>query len=445
MKQRQWIYTSKETGERFAVKELSGDTESGQQLLAVHTGRKRQQILGFGGAFTDTSAMALMHMSPKLQEEALTAYFDTENGLGYNMGRVPVGGCDFSSVPYSEDETAGDTALEDFTIEQDRRGILPLIRAAKEKMREDTELLLYALPWSPPGWMKTNGKMNWGGALLPEYYPVMAEYLVKFLRAYDEEGVHFWGMAPQNEPTEVQRWPSCEYSGVEEQRFLKQYLIPTLGRAGYGNLKLLFWDCNKDLLRSRAREMLSDPEIYHAVFGAAFHWYSGDYFEELDAVHEEFPDTQLLSTECCVVMPEDLQDWSVGERYAHDMIGNFNHWTCAWMDWNLYLDQNSGPGIADNPCAAPIILDEARQKVIRMSSYYYVGHFSRYVHRGANVLETEAEMLEGCAFENPDGSIAAVLMNRSNATVKGNIFVDGKPYCVELGPHSIGTLLLERA
>lgn len=92
MKQRQWIYTSKETGERFAVKELSGDTESGQQLLAVHTGRKRQQILGFGGAFTDTSAMALMHMSPELQEEALTAYFDTENGLGYNMGRVPVGG-----------------------------------------------------------------------------------------------------------------------------------------------------------------------------------------------------------------------------------------------------------------------------------------------------------------------------------------------------------------
>lgn len=444
MRKKKWIYTSGVTGERLAVKEVLMRGDRSERLITVDTTKKKQKILGFGGAFTDTSAMALKHMRPELQQEALAAYFDPWCGLCYNMGRVPVGGCDFSSVPYSEDETAGDMALADFTIEQDRKGILPLIQAAKEKMGEGPELLLYALPWSPPGWMKTNGQMNWGGALLPEYYPVMAQYLVKFLQAYEADGIRFWGMAPQNEPTEVQRWPSCEYSGEEEREFLKQYLIPALECSGYGDLKLLFWDCNKDLLRNRAKEMLFDPEIYQKVFGAAFHWYSGDYFEELKAVHEEFPNIQLLSTECCVVMPEDLQDWSVGERYAHDMIGNFNHWTCAWMDWNLYLDQNSGPGIADNPCAAPILLDEAQQKVIKMSSYYYIGHFSRYIRRGAYALAVKMEdvKVEGCAFENPDGGIVVVLMNRGDEAVNGNVFVNGELVYVELGAHSIGTLVL---
>ena len=144
-------------------------------------------------------------------------------------------------------------------------------------------------------------------------------------------------------------------------------------------------------------------------------------------------------------MPEDLQTWSVGERYAHDMIGNFNHWTCAWMDWNLYLDQNSGPGIADNPCAAPILLDEAQQKVIKMSSYYYIGHFSRYIRRGAYALAVKMEdvKVEGCAFENPDGGIAVVLMNRGDEAVNGNVFVNGELVYVELGAHSIGTLVLK--
>lgn len=161
MRKKKWIYTSGVTGERLAVKEVLMRGDRSERLITVDTTKKKQKILGFGGAFTDTSAMALKHMRPELQQEALAAYFDPWCGLCYNMGRVPVGGCDFSSVPYSEDETAGDMALADFTIEQDRKGILPLIQAAKEKMGEEPELLLYALPWSPPGWMKTNGKMNW--------------------------------------------------------------------------------------------------------------------------------------------------------------------------------------------------------------------------------------------------------------------------------------------
>lgn len=447
-----WIYTTRDSGERFSEKEVSMCSRNQTPLVTVEIQKQYQQIYGFGGAFTDTSAAALFRMKPELQREAVRAYFDPENGLGYNMGRIPIGGCDFSSVAYSHAEMPGDVELRSHSIEQDKKGILPLLRKARACMEEGgsrEELLLYALPWSPPGWMKSNGEMNWGGRLLPQYYSVMASYFVKFVEAYEAEGVPLWGLAAQNEPVEIQRWPSCEYSGEEERIFLKEYLIPALERAGYGDKKILFWDCNKDFLKKRAEEVLQDEFLSKKLFGAAFHWYSGDYFGELDKVHQAFPQTRLLATECCVVMPKELEDWEAGERYAHEIIGDLNHWTCAFLDWNLFLDRNSGPGIADNPCAAPVILDEKEQKIIKMSSYYYIGHFSRYIKRGAVRLHTETvcreEQAEGkpecCAFLNPDGTAVLVLLNRSDRSVRGPVWISQWRIWIEMAPHSISTVL----
>lgn len=447
-----WIYTARDTGERFAEKALSPVKGGEDFRLFVFPGKERQKIYGFGGAFTDTAAMALFRMEESIRKKAVAAYFDPENGLGYNMGRVPIGCCDFSSVPYSHAEVPQDRALSHYSIAQDKKGILPLIHMAKElgeKRKVPEELLLYALPWSPPGWMKSNGEMSWGGKLLPDYYGTMADYLIRFIRSYEKEGVSLWGLAAQNEPVEVQRWASCEYTGEEEGHFLAEYLIPALEKAGYGDIKLLCWDCNKDFMRNRARELLADDRLRNKIFGVAFHWYSGDYFEELQKTHEEFPEISLLATESCVVMPENLADWSAGERYGHEIIGDLNSWTCAYLDWNLFLDQNSGPGIADNPCAAPVILDNSKQEMIKMSSYYYIGHFSRYIRRGAAALERQMEGErteigpEGCAFRNPDGSLIVVLMNRQDAPLRGTVMIEGEAVQLFMDPHSIGTLLVE--
>ena len=444
------VYTARDTGERFSEKELS-QCQKEKVLLKIYPEEVRQEILGFGGAFTDTAAMALLHMNKEIQKKALDAYFDPETGLSYNMGRVPIGCCDFSTVEYSHAEAPEDEELSSFSIEQDRRGIIPLIKGAEgvmEKSCEKGELLLYALPWSPPGWMKTNGQMSWGGRLCPEYYETMAAYLIKFIKAYEEEGILLWGIAPQNEPIEIQRWASCEYSGEEERIFLKDYLVPALEKAGYQDKKILCWECNKDFIRERAEEILSDRELAQKIFGVAFHWYSGDYFEELERTHQKFPQVQLIATECCVVMPKDLLEWSVGEQYAHDMIGDFNNWTSAWMDWNLFLDRNSGPQIAGNPCAAPIILDEEKQEMILMSSYYYIGHFSRYVKRGAKNIRIEADKeaaqkgLECCAFLNPDGELAVVMMNVSDENMEGCIQAGEGTFHVKLDAHSIATVLV---
>ena len=278
------VYTARDTGERFSQKALP-QCQKEKVLLKVYPEEVRQEIIGFGGAFTDTAAMALLHMNKEIQKEALNAYFSTETGLSYNMGRVPIGCCDFSTVEYSHAEVPEDIELSFFSIEQDKKGIIPLIRGVKEVMEKSCrqgELLLYALPWSPPAWMKTNGQMSWGGRLCPEYYETMAAYLIKFIRAYEEEGISLWGIAAQNEPIEIQRWASCEYSGTEERIFLKDHLIPALEKAGYEDKKILCWECNKDFMRERAEEILSDQELAAKIFGVAFHWYSGDYFEELE-------------------------------------------------------------------------------------------------------------------------------------------------------------------
>ena len=440
--------------------------------ITVDPESEEQTIEGFGGAFTDTAAAALRQMEPRLQRQALDMYFDREKGLGYNAGRVSIGSCDFSREIYSYDDQEGDLALRRFSVDCDRDGVIPFIQEAQETAGPNHSLELYALPWSPPAWMKTNRSMLNGGKLRREYYAVMADYIGRFVDAYRAFGIDIHAVTAQNEPNENQKWPSCLYTEEEERDFLR-YLIPEMKKRG---VSILCWDCNKDYMRKRVEFLMEDPEIRPAIDGVGFHWYSGGFYEELSAVHERYPELKLCATECCVVMPEKLDDWSVGERYVYDMMQDFNHGTCVWLDWNLYLDEESGPKCFENPCAAPIILDKKRQELIRMSSYYYIGHLSRYVEKGAvhikSSLHTGSEMKDGSgtctknaaqikspmytvnaksgkekesglmcsAFRNPGGEQVVVVMNTQDQE---------QPVCIETGDrrcswtmegHSIATV-----
>lgn len=455
----QWIYTCLAKNVKWKPYSISGKTAengtsaeevnhyaslSGRCRIQIKTDEKKQEILGFGGAFTDTSAMALQSMPAQVQDEVIRACFDPVNGLAYNMGRIPIGSADFSTIEY---DTDGKNAAEKADISQDKKGIIPMIQRCCSQSRE--QILLYALPWSPPARMKTNGTMRNGGKLKKECYADMAKYLVDFIEAYEKEGIRLWGIAPQNEPVETQKWPSCIYSGEEERTFLKNYLIPELDQRGYSDKKILFWDCNKDLLLERTREMMEDQAVQNRVFGAAFHWYSGEYYDQLDQVHKEYPKLKLLATEACVVMPGNLSTVEIGESYAHGMIGDLNHWSSMWMDWNLFLNENSGPAIVYNPCAAPIILDSRTGSAWYMSSYFYIGHFSRYIRRGAHALNShinaENPGLEACAFMNSDGSIVCVLLNKTDQKTQVSLTVDDdQDIVLWMDPHSIGTYICQQ-
>jgi len=441
----QIIVTAKETGDRLTVKKaviLSSSTApEASETITIDDSKTYQTITGFGGAFTEASAYTLSKMSPDKRTEVLKAYFDPKDGLGYTLCRTHLNSADFSLGNYAYDEVDGDFELKHFTIDRDRKWLIPMIKDAMAV--EGANFKLFSSPWSPPAWMKTNGQMNHGGQLKIECRNVWARYYARYIKEYAKEGITIWGLTVQNEPAAIQTWDSCIYSAEEEGAFVRDYLGPTLEKEGLGGVKIMVWDHNKDIIYERAKPILSDPETAKYVWGVGFHWYSGDEFENLAKVHDAFPTTNLLFTEGCQEGGVRLGSWSLGERYAHDIIGDLNNWTIGWVDWNMVLDERGGPNHVDNLCDAPVIADTTRNDLYYQSSFYYMGHFSKYIRPGAVRVasSTTGNVLEVTAFENPDKSIAVVVMNRSDEEIKFNFKVDDKTAFSSSPARSIMTMI----
>jgi glucosylceramidase len=386
------------------------------ELINVFEDVEFQTVQGFGGAFTEAAAVTLQKMSPEKQREIVKAYFSPESGHGYTFCRTHIHSCDFALDNYTYVEP-GDRELKTFSVERDRSALIPFIREAMRTA--GTPLTLFASPWSPPDWMKSNGQMNGGGKLLPEYRESWADYFVKYIRAYEEEGIAIWGVTAQNEPNAAQSWDSCLYTAEEERDFVRDCLGPALERAGLGHVRIIVWDHNKERIYDRAKTILSDPAANRYVYGVGFHWYSGDHFEGLAAVQRKYPDKALIFTEGCVAFHEKTGPWESGEQYGHDILGNLNHGMSAWTDWNLLLDERGGPNHVANFCSAPIMADTQTDTIYYQSSFYYIGHFSRFIRPGAVRIgfSRYTDRLETTAFRNPDGSVAVVVMNRTDEEI----------------------------
>lgn len=436
------IVTSKGSGQRLAVQKtpLSYSKPQEAAMVEVDPGLTYQTIMGFGGAFTEAAAVTLSKMSADLREEVIEKYYDKNSGLNYNLGRVHIHSCDFALGNYTYVEE-GDQELKSFSIDHDRALILPLVKAAMAKRGSDLQIL--ASPWSPPHWMKTNHQMNHGGQLLPDYFSAWAMYYAKFIEAYEAAGVPIWGLTVQNEPAAVQIWDSCIYSAEEERDFVKNHLGPTLVAAGYGDKKLLIWDHNRDVMVQRAKRVLEDPEAAQYVWGTGFHWYVSEAFENVGKVHDLFPDKHLLFTEGCQEGGVHLNAWHTGERYARNMIGDFNNWCEGYLDWNIVLDERGGPNHVNNLCDAPIICDTQENTLIYNSSYYYIGHFSKYVQPGALRIFSDSadESLGLVAFINPDKKTVIVLLNETDEQKSFGLKVKDRYLQMVLEPHTIETLV----
>ncbi|MFN8607842.1 MAG: glycoside hydrolase family 30 protein [Vulcanimicrobiota bacterium] len=415
--------------------------EEASFTVMVDPEHKFQEVVGIGGALTDASAETFAKLPPDKQEEVLTAYYDPEKGLGYSLGRTHIHSCDFSSRVYTYC-AEGDRQLETFSIEPDRQYRLPFI---KRVLLKNPALVLFVSPWSPPAWMKSNQDMLKGGKLLPEFRASWAQYYVRFIQAYQEEGVPIWGLTVQNEPMASQTWESCIYTAEEERDFVRDFLGPALVKAGLKDLKLMIWDHNRGLAYQRAATVLSDPEAARYVWGTAFHWYVGETFDTFSRLHDAFPDKAIFFSEGCnyPFSWSTFEDWKWGENYGHSMIHDFNHWTTGWTDWNILLDEQGGPNHVQNFCFAPIHADTRKGTLHYQNSYYYIGHFSKFVRPGARRLactSTQAD-LEATAFENKDGSRVAVLMNRTDKGQAARLWLHGRAASFQLPAHSIATLI----
>jgi glucosylceramidase len=405
----------------------------------VDPDRRFQTIEGFGGAFTEAAAVTWQALDAERREGFLRDCFDAESGHGYTLCRVHINSCDFSLGNYAHVETPGDLALESFSIDRDRSALLPFIQAAQRVAGRPIKLL--ASPWSPPAWMKTNGQMNHGGALRADCRAAWAQCYVRFIRAYEAEGVPIWGVSVQNEPAATQRWDSCLYSAEEERDFVRDHLGPALEGAGLGHVRIVVWDHNRDLMVERAGVVYRDAEAAKFVWGTGFHWYGEDHFDHVQLLHDAWPDKQLLFTEGCQEGGPHLGSWELGERYARSMINDLNRWTVGWIDWNLLLDEHGGPNHVGNLCSAPIL--SVGGALAHQSSYHYLGHFARFVKPSARRVLCAAtrQALECTAFVNPDESLVTVAMNRTEEAQAFRLVVAGDAVVAELPPRSIATWL----
>jgi glucosylceramidase len=436
------IRTVKNTNDRLT----EADALSFQPLVAdvpfvlVDPQKCFQTIEGFGGAFTESAANTFYKMSPEIRSEILKACFDPFEGNGYTFCRTHINSCDFSLGNYAYTEVPGDVELEHFSIDHDRRQLIPMIKDALKIAGGSFKLL--ASPWSPPAWMKTNGQMNHGGKLKPEYRQAWANYLVRYVQEYEKEGLKIWGLTVQNEPMATQIWDSCIYTGEEERDFVRDFLGPALEKAGLlDRVKLLIWDHNRDLLYERAKMVYDDPAASRFVWGTAFHWYVGDHFKNVQLTHDAYPEKQLIFSEGCQEGGPHYDDWEVGERYGESMLQDLNHWTTAWIDWNLLLDHRGGPNHGGNYCSAPIMANYSKGSLYYHNSYYYIGHLSRFVRPGARriVSASSLDELETIAFLNPDGQIVSVIMNRTDKSTQFGFKYDGMIALTESPSHSIYT------
>ncbi len=419
-----------------------------EQFVLVDPTKQFQALIGIGGALTDASADVLATLAPEAQERVVRAFFDPTEGIGYTLARTSIHSCDFSSASYTY-VAEGDKDLKTFDVAHDRVNRLPLIK--KAIAAAGGKLTLFASPWSPPAWMKDNGSMLQGGHLKSEYRQSWADYFVKFIRAYEDEGVPLWGVTVQNEPMATQRWESCLYTANEERDFLKNYLGPTLERAGLSKTKIMVWDHNRDLMYQRAETIFNDPEASKYAWGIAYHWYetwSGGQpmYDNVRRVAEAYPDKPLVFSEGTVEAFDAgrLGDWSLGERYGRELIHAFNDGTAAWTDWNVMLDERGGPNHVGNFCFAALHIDTETHELRWTNIYPYIGHFSKFIRPGARrvAVAPSRDQLFATAFLNEDGTLAIIVMNQGEKSVDYSLRVKGKAAATSAPPHSIATYLV---
>tara|TARA_B100000614_G_C14524849_1_gene484094 strand:+ start:352 stop:1695 length:1344 start_codon:yes stop_codon:yes gene_type:complete len=434
--------TSKESEARIKKipeSELLHDSKTELRSIKVDKNQIRQSILGFGGAFTEASASIYNELDGDKKSEIIQAYFG-DSGNQYNMGRTHINSCDFSLGNYALCEEE-DRKLNGFSIERDKKMLIPFIKEALNEA--SSPVLIMASPWSPPPWMKTNNQMNHGGKLKEEFQDTWAEYYCKYIEFYERDGVPIWGISVQNEPEAVQTWDSCIYTGEEERDFIKNFLGPALKRNKYLDKKLVIWDHNRDVMVERSRTVLSDPDAAQYVWGTGFHWYNGDHFDEVQKVHDEFPDKELIFTEGCQEGGPHIGSWDLGERYATSIINDLNRYTVGWIDWNLLLDERGGPNHVGNYCSAPIIVNTKTQELLYQSSYFYLGHFSRFFSRGDKIVQCEntTSQLLSLSGINKNDKLTTTIMNKEEDSIPFLYDNGSEKKSYSIPPRSIITII----
>jgi len=522
------ILLTSEGGDKIAKKEnvsfRNGQAEG--TVIQIKPEIVKQTIDGIGSSFTESSAFVLAHLDKEKRHEVMKEVYG-ENGANFSLTRTHIGACDFCiEGKYSYADKKNDAKLESFTLTPDKEGfkkvqypdiedesydLLPMIQEAIEikNKQKDKELRIVASAWTAPKWMKDikewyipgSKETNWegtGGSLKEEYIPTYADYIVKYLDAYKEEGVNIWGVTPVNEPHgNSGQWESMHFTPESQNEFVKKHLGPKLKSSQHRDIKVLVYDQNRDGLEHWTDVIFADPETAPFVYGIAVHWYESTfkvYENVFEKVHKQFPDFAIIHTEGCIDDlgkkapggigdPELFQesdwfdndefwwnpnatDWAYTatwapnkedhpvytpvHRYARNIIVSIDHWLQGWIDWNIVLDQDGGPNHVGNYCGAPIMIDTKSKKVYYTPIYYILAQFSKTIRPGDKAVQTQKQLvdldndaLHACATINSSNLLSIQLLNTTKNQIKYNLQI-GEQYAeVNIASNSIQTVRVQ--
>ena len=432
-------------------------------LLQINYTAKYQTILGFGGAFTDAAAIVAHQLSKDLQTKLVSQYFGDE-GIRYNIGRIPMAGCDFSTYSYTYDSVWNDFELYNFSIAMDLPIKLPFIKSAIATSNE--RIYFFGSPWNGPDWLKnaSNPVGTLNGIPGDKYHQTWARYFSKFIDAYESEGVPIWGITTQNEYSQVQDFQGLFYTTEQLADFLLVDLGPEL-RAKHPSVKIMTYDDDMVLLFLKMEQMIErNRSIIQYIDGVAVHWYATvdmifPDFYELFLTKLEYPQFFYFPSEACegylkINQGPRLGMWKRGIHYALSIIGDLLVGASGWTDWNLVLDLEGGPNHIQNFVDSPIIANTTSGTVFYKNPMYYaMGHFSKFIsrdsiHVGMEVLKEDkpfplTEPLKVISFLTPENQVVIVALNYDPTHVQNVqiLDVDQGYLTLTLLPESIQTIV----
>ncbi len=435
--------------------------------ITINDAKTYQQMDGFGAAMTDASAWVLYtKLSTAQRNEAMTKMFDRTNGIALRFIRIPMGSSDESVTVYSYDDLCtpakptdycttpngsdgkmlSDPTLANFSIAHDEAYIIPTLQQARDIAAGNNEKIRFmANPWSPPGWMKTNGSMlgvanGVTGKLKPEAYDPLAQYFVKFVQGYQSHGLEMDYISMQNEPL----YAPGDYSGMnmpatDQINFLVNNLGPAFKNAGI-NARIMVWDHNWDNT-TYPQDVLKDAAANKLSAGVAWHHYAGN-AGAMSVVHDLYPDKDVWETEASMIDSDSLT------RVGIELINSTRNWAKSYVLWDLANDQDHGPHVGGCGTCRPVVTVDYRDpnnvKYILTTDYYALGQASKFVVPGAYHIESDQQVgnnLFDVAFRNPDGSIVVYVVNNSGADQSFNLKYKNQYVTANIKGSSIATFV----
>ncbi|HEX8071765.1 MAG TPA: glycoside hydrolase family 30 beta sandwich domain-containing protein [Pyrinomonadaceae bacterium] len=379
--------------------------------IVVDDTTEYQKMVGFGASFNEAGQICLNSLSAARRAEVLRALFDPQAGAGFSVMKSPIAATDFMSAGpwYSYDDVPGDVAMAHFSIARDLApdGLLPYIKSA----RQYGNFIIQSPMDYPPDWMLYD--VNSHQDVNPVYYDALARYYVRYLKAYEENGVHIDYLSLFNEPG---IYTKIDYSAIAE--LIKNHVGPAL--AGTRTQLQLSEAPTRTVANLYYPTVLDDPAARAYVANVPYHGYETGGFDAVATLHERYPEFQLWMTELSGGNGPQY-DFNNGAFWGEQIASDVEAGASAWLYWNMILDEDGGPWLVSPVHNDPVINNQHPVVVINRQTgavtytglYYYLAHFSKFVRPEATRIGVAGVPagVRALAFRNADGQFVTQLLN----------------------------------